>query len=1277
LKESEEKYRNIVDLAPDGIITVDLRGVITCINATFTKLTGYSEKEVVGKHFTRIGALRTEDINGILNLFDSVANGQALPPTEFVYLRKDGTEGTAEAHISFLKSDGKTVGIQVVLMDISERKKAEKAIRDSQQKFQRLFVGIPEAAAYWDSNFRFLDINPRFTELFGYSLGEIKGKESTSLIVPENMVDESDLWGKNAKEGYIDHDTIRKRKDGSLVPVSMSVAPIIIQDQLIGYVGLYKDITERKKAKDRLEESEERYRLLFEQCPIGIGIATREGIVLDCNKTMEAVTGYSREELMKIDLTQTYENPEQRKALLETINKCGAALDFPVKLKRKDGISYDALLSVSLIRMGGKDFLQTICQDITKRKQIEEELRTSEEKYRNLFENARDVILTADMSGNITSINRAIEEYGWKAEEVVGKNMVELLPEESWPRLLRGIEEIARGESIDSEMEIVTPKGRRIAEYKSNPIIQDGKVVGSQLIGRDITERKRMEARLSALNYCGGKLNAVNSLEDVYELILDALEKTLGFECAEFNVNDNGVLQVACQRGFTGPVHDLPIDGSRGGLIVKAARSRKPLMVDDVTKEKEYVEGAPEIKSELAVPVVADDEVLGVLNVESKKTQAFNEKDVMLLEILASHAATAISNVRKRSQIETALERITESEEKYKGLFENARDVIVTVDCTGNVTSANNIVSEYGYKPNELVGKSLFSLFPEEYWKEFQSYFQKLTEGKPIEGEFRVKSKQMQGCRVIEYKSSPMIQNRKVIGAQVIARDVTERKEMEEELKKQKEEAEQYLDIVGNIIVALDANGKIILLNKKGYAVLGYNEGELFGKNWFETCLPEEVRNEVGTIFRGLMQGKLELYEYEENLVLTKAGEKRIVNWYNRLLKDNSGKVIGTLSSGEDITERKGMEQRLKQYSENLEELVQKRTHELLESEERYSILVEEAGDGVVIVQDEKIVFANRKAAEMLGYSENEIVGLDIEKVMEAKDYPIVKDRYEKRLRGEYAPPTYEIGAVDKAGQHLPFEISSARINHQGQPAVLAIFRDIRERKQIEEQRLRLERLAAIGELATMVAHDLRNPLTSVRNASFYIKNACPHASSRDCKTTIEMLDIIEQETLFAENVINDLLDFASVRPLEKEKKDIVEIIESSLARNIVPENVKIRKEFAETTLTIDGKQLERVFLNLVKNAVQAMPNGGELTIRINSTKEQVEIAFMDTGIGISEENMRKIFQPLFTTKAKGIGMGLPICRKIIEEHGGRIEVESKVDQGTTFRIKLPQEASD
>jgi signal transduction histidine kinase len=228
----------------------------------------------------------------------------------------------------------------------------------------------------------------------------------------------------------------------------------------------------------------------------------------------------------------------------------------------------------------------------------------------------------------------------------------------------------------------------------------------------------------------------------------------------------------------------------------------------------------------------------------------------------------------------------------------------------------------------------------------------------------------------------------------------------------------------------------------------------------------------------------------------------------------------------------------------------------------------------------------------------------------------------------------------------------------------------------MEEQRLRLEKLATMGELAAMVAHDLRNPLTSIRNASYYIKKTCPARANSECKTALEMLDIIEQETLFANNIINDLLDFSAKRPLQKTSQNINGIIEASMMKSNVPKNVNIEIHFAKkATASVDERQLERVFLNLVKNAAQAMHDGGKLTVTTKETNDFVEIVLADTGVGIPEESMRKLFTPLFTTKAKGIGMGLAICKKIIEEHGGTISVKSKVGEGTTFTIKLPKEA--
>jgi signal transduction histidine kinase len=212
-----------------------------------------------------------------------------------------------------------------------------------------------------------------------------------------------------------------------------------------------------------------------------------------------------------------------------------------------------------------------------------------------------------------------------------------------------------------------------------------------------------------------------------------------------------------------------------------------------------------------------------------------------------------------------------------------------------------------------------------------------------------------------------------------------------------------------------------------------------------------------------------------------------------------------------------------------------------------------------------------------------------------------------------------------------------------------------------------------------MVAHDLRNPLTSIRNASYFIKNACPAKATPECKNALEMLAVIEQETLFANSIINDLLDFAAKRPLQTSRQNVNTIIENSLTKSKIPAAIKIERNFTKRLIAIvDEKQLERVFLNIIKNAVQAMPNGGKLTITTNETKDGGEITFADTGTGIQPENMNKIFQPFFTTKAKGIGMGLPICKEIIEEHGGTVDVKSEVGKGTSFAIRLSKkEASN
>jgi len=351
------------------------------------------------------------------------------------------------------------------------------------------------------------------------------------------------------------------------------------------------------------------------------------------------------------------------------------------------------------------------------------------------------------------------------------------------------------------------------------------------------------------------------------------------------------------------------------------------------------------------------------------------------------------------------------------------------------------------------------------------------------------------------------------------------------------------------------------------------------------------------------------------------------------------------------------------------------------------------------------VTSVNTAFSRLTGYSKDEIVGKHFTKLgtIRPRDLPKYIKLFSSIFRGKI-PPSLEFVYLHKDGTQCYGEARLSFMKQSGKEVgVQAILRDITERKNMEEKLKRYtdhlevlveertrelkesqdrliksERLAAIGELATMVAHDLRNPLTSIRTAGYYVKNTCPYHAKPECKTAIEMLDIIEKETLFADNIINDLLDFAAKRPLQKKKQNINNLLETSVIVSNIPENIKVKRKSAKKAIAIvDAKHFERVFLNLTKNAVQAMQNGGKLTIKTSETKNHIEITFTDTGIGIPEENMSKIFTPLFTTKAKGIGMGLAICKRIVEQHGGTINVKSKVGKGTTVTIKLPKKGGE
>jgi signal transduction histidine kinase len=231
--------------------------------------------------------------------------------------------------------------------------------------------------------------------------------------------------------------------------------------------------------------------------------------------------------------------------------------------------------------------------------------------------------------------------------------------------------------------------------------------------------------------------------------------------------------------------------------------------------------------------------------------------------------------------------------------------------------------------------------------------------------------------------------------------------------------------------------------------------------------------------------------------------------------------------------------------------------------------------------------------------------------------------------------------------------------------------------QEVQEELVRQEKLSILGQLSGSVGHELRNPLGVMSNAVYYLQMVLPDAD----ETTKEYLGIIKKEIDNCLRIITDLLDFARTRPPKRTLAAVPTLVSQSLGQCAVPENIAVALHLTDILpkVNVDPLQMEQVLQNIITNAIQAMPAGGTLTIigAENPEAGLVRLSISDTGAGISPEHRKKLFQPLFTTKARGIGLGLVVCKNLVAANGGTIEVESAVGEGTTFAVVLTAEKGE
>jgi len=497
--------------------------------------------------------------------------------------------------------------------------------------------------------------------------------------------------------------------------------------------------------------------------------------------------------------------------------------------------------------------------------------------------------------------------------------------------------------------------------------------------------------------------------------------------------------------------------------------------------------------------------------------------------------------------------------------------------------------------------------------------------------------------------------------------------EQEVDTRRRAEEAirsseEKYRSLLANApvgIMAVDREGNIIDVNPKLLEVLG-SPSEESTKSINMLTFPLLVEAGISQIFRRSM---------EEGSTLTleapytsKWGKSCYLHVLVTPMRLPTGEVAGCQAVVEDITDRKKAEEALR------------------ESEEKYRLVVQNANEAILIAQDGMIKFINDKGLEITGYTQEEMVTRPFLEFIHADDRELVTERHKKRMLGEPVPHVYPFRIVDKWGYVKWMEINAVLVTWEGRPATLNFLQDVTARRRLEEELARVEKLESLGILAGGIAHDFNNILTAIMGNITLARMV----STNPGKMTARLMDA-ENACARAQSLTQQLLTFSRGGAPIKKIMSLGNLIKDSCAFALRGSNVSCEVSWDDDLCLVeaDEGQLSQVINNLLINATQAMPEGGVVHVRSQNVVissdpavplkagNYVELIIKDHGVGIPAHILPRVFDPYFTTKREGSGLGLATAFSIVKNHEGLITVESEVGVGTSFHVYLPATEHD
>lgn len=501
----------------------------------------------------------------------------------------------------------------------------------------------------------------------------------------------------------------------------------------------------------------------------------------------------------------------------------------------------------------------------------------------------------------------------------------------------------------------------------------------------------------------------------------------------------------------------------------------------------------------------------------------------------------------------------------------------------------------------------------------------------------------------------------------------------EKALRESEDKYRTLFETTGSATMIIEENAIISMVNAEFEKLFGYSREELEGKKSLIEFVAQQDVERIKEYHSKRMIDPASVPRSFEAMLIDKQGKVKNIIMVVAMIPRTKKRVVSVW----DITERKQLEGALKQQHDHLDELVKERTAELqqeiterkraqktlAESEERYRGMVDLSPEAIAVLSDGKIVFVNNAAAKLIGLnSPAEMIGKPLLDYMHPDSRKIANEQAWRALEKGSSESFIEMQCLRSDGEVRDVEAAVVPLTLSGQKAVQVIVRDITERKELAQEMARLDRLNLVGEMAASIAHEVRNPMTTVRGFLQLFKGKKQFAEAR------EYLDLMINELDMANAIITEYLALAKNKPVNLEMQNLNDIIEALFP--LIQADAALSDKYAQIELgdipelLLDKKEINQLMLNFVRNGLEAMSAGGALTIRTFQDDETVVLSVQDQGKGIDPEVLDKLGTPFFTTKESGTGLGMAVCYSIAARHKATIDVQTG-PQGTTFYVRF------